>query len=34
MPQVILGGFLVVHGLITTMIGVGAVTNPMARATS
>lgn len=28
MPQVILAGFLVAHGLITTMIGVGAVMNP------
>jgi hypothetical protein len=28
MPQAVLGGFLVVHGLITTMIGAGAVTNP------
>lgn len=28
MPQAVLGGVLVVHGLITTMIGVGAVTNP------
>jgi hypothetical protein len=28
MPQAVLGGFLVVHGLITTMIGVGAVANP------
>jgi hypothetical protein len=28
MPPAVLGGFLVVHGLITTMIGVGAVANP------
>lgn len=28
MPQAVLGGVLVVHGLITTMIGVGGVTNP------
>jgi hypothetical protein len=28
MPQAVLGAVLVVHGLITTMIGVGAVTNP------
>lgn len=32
MPQPILGGFLVVHGLITTMIGLVAVTNPNAPA--
>jgi len=30
MPQALLGGFLVLHGLITTMIGFGAVTNPSA----
>ena len=34
MPQAVLGGFLVVHGLITTMIGVGAVTNPNSPATT
>jgi hypothetical protein len=28
MPGVILGGFLVLHGLITTMIGVGSVKDP------
>lgn len=32
MPQAVLGGFLVVHGLITTMIGVVAVTKPDAPA--
>lgn len=32
MPQAVLGGVLVVHGLITTMIGVGGVTNPNAPA--
>lgn len=32
MPQAVLGGFLVVHGLITTMIGVVAVTKPDASA--
>ena len=30
MPQVLVGGFLVVHGLITAMIGFGAVTKPNA----
>jgi hypothetical protein len=30
MPQAVIGGFLIVHGLITTMIGFGAVTNPSA----
>jgi hypothetical protein len=34
MPQALLGGFLVLHGLITTMIGVGAVTNPNGPAMS
>jgi hypothetical protein len=28
MPHVLVGGFLVVHGLITTMIGFGGMTNP------
>jgi hypothetical protein len=28
MPHALVGGILVVHGLITTMIGVGGVTNP------
>jgi hypothetical protein len=32
MPQAVVGGFLVVHGLITTMIGVVAVTKPDAPA--
>jgi hypothetical protein len=32
MPQAVLGGFLVLHGLITTMIGVVAVTKPDAPA--
>jgi len=31
MPQGLLAGFLVLHGLITTMIGFGAVTNPSAQ---
>jgi hypothetical protein len=30
MPQAVLAGFLVVHGLITTSIGIGGVTNPNA----
>jgi hypothetical protein len=34
MAQGLLGGLLVVHGLITTMIGVGAVTNPNGPAMS
>ena len=32
MPPAVLGGFLVLHGLITTMIGVGGVTKPNAAA--
>lgn len=32
MPPVVVGVVLVVHGLITTMIGVGTVTNPNAPA--
>ena len=32
MPQAVPGGFLIVHGLITTMIGVVAVTKPDAPA--
>lgn len=32
MPQAVLGGFLVAHGLITTMIGVVGVTKPDAPA--
>ena len=32
MSQVLVGGFLVVHGLITTFIGFGAATNPNASA--
>jgi hypothetical protein len=28
MPPALVGGFLVLHGLITTIIGVGGVTNP------
>jgi hypothetical protein len=34
MPGVVVGGFLVLHGLITTFIGVGAVTAPNAPAMS
>ena len=34
MPQVLVGGVLIVHGLITTMIGVGGVTNPSSPATA
>jgi hypothetical protein len=32
MPPVVVGGFLVVHGLITTMTGFGGMTNPSAPA--
>jgi len=32
MPAFVVGGFLVAHGLITTMIGFGAVSNPNAPA--
>jgi hypothetical protein len=31
MPQFLIGGVLIVHGLITTMIGFGAVTSPSAQ---
>jgi hypothetical protein len=34
MPQAVLAGILVVHGLITTSIGFGGVTNPTAPSTA
>lgn len=34
MPHALVGGFLVVHGLITTMIGFGGITNPNSTAIS
>ena len=34
MPPVIIGAFLIAHGLITTAIGFGAVTNPNGQAMS
>jgi hypothetical protein len=32
MPHALVGGFLILHGLITTMIGIGGVTRPNAAA--